>query len=53
MHVIGEAGVDSYVATTITRHLAIPKLEAGTKHTYDLVCMAVMQLDRFFGQDGV
>ena len=52
MHVVGEAGVDSYTATTITRHLAIPKLEAGTKHTYDLICMAVMQLDPFLARTG-
>jgi demethylsterigmatocystin 6-O-methyltransferase len=52
MHVVGEAGVDDYVATNVTRHLTIPKLEAGTKHTYDLVCMAVMQLDPFLAKTG-
>ena len=47
MYVISEAGVGSYVANMITRHLAVPSLEAGVNHTYDLVCTAVMQLDPF------
>ena len=47
MYVIGEAGVGSYVATMITRHLAVPNLEAGVNHTYDLVCRSVMKLDPF------
>ena len=47
IYVISEAGVGSYVATMITRHLAVSNLEAGVNHTYDLVCTAVMQLDPF------
>ena len=47
MYVISEAGVGSYVATMITRHLAVPNLEAEVNHTYDLVSTAVMQLDLF------
>ena len=50
MHVVAEVGVDTYVATTVTRHLAAPNLEARVNHTYDIVCMSVMQLDPFLAR---
>lgn len=45
IHVIGEVEVYTYMAATVTRHLTVPNLEARVNHTYDLVCMSVMQLD--------
>ena len=38
-------GLTRFLAATVTRHLTVPNLEARVLHTYDLVCMSVMQLD--------
>lgn len=47
IHIIGEAGIDSYIANNVTKNLVIPQLEAGINHTYDLVGTAIMALPSF------
>lgn len=44
---IGEDGVDSYVATKITRNLSIPMLAAGVNHLCDTVAPIVLALPNF------
>ena len=50
MGAIGEAGVDSYVANNVTKNLAIPQLEAGVKHTFDVIEVATMALPSFLAK---
>lgn len=50
MRAIGEAGVDSYVANNVTKNLVIPQLEAGVKHTFDVVEVATMALPSFLAK---
>ena len=49
---IGEADVDLYEATNITRHLTVPALEAGINHSYDIVGYATMALPGFLQKTG-
>jgi len=49
---IGEADVDRYEATNITRNLTIPALEAGINHTYDIVGRSTMALPDFLQKTG-
>ena len=44
---IGEAGVDSYVATNITRSLSVPMLAAGVDHVCDIIAPAALALPDF------
>ena len=50
--VIGEADVDRYEATNITRNLIIPTMEAGVNHTFDLVDRVAMALPGFLQKTG-
>ena len=50
MRAIGEAGVDVYVANNVTRHLAIPRLEAGVNHTFDVIGVATAALPSFLAK---
>ena len=49
---IGEADVDLYEATNITRNLTVPALEAGINHSYDIVGYATMALPGFLQKTG-
>ena len=49
-YVIGESGVDSYVANNITNHLVVPQFEAGINLTYDVVGTATMALPSFLAK---
>ena len=50
MRAIGEAGVDTYVANNVTKHLAIPKLEVGVNHTFDVIEVATAALPSFLAK---
>ena len=50
MRAIGEAGVDFYVANNVTKHLAIPRLEAGINHTFDVIGVATAALPSFLAK---
>ena len=49
--IIGEAGVDTYVATNVPRSLTVPSLEAGINHTYDVVGKSAMPLPDFLAKN--
>lgn len=49
---IGEADVDRYKATHITRTLSTPVIEAGINHAYDVIDRATMALPNFLQRTG-
>ena len=50
MYAVGEAGVDLYSATNITRNLTVPGLKAGVDHTFDTVGPPVMAMPAFLAK---
>ena len=44
---IGEVGVDSYVATNVTRSLSVPKIAAGVDHVCDSIAPCILALPNF------
>lgn len=50
MHAVGEAGIDTYIPNNVTNNLAVPKLEAGVNHTYDVIGAAAITLPSFLAR---
>ena len=50
MHVIGSKFPQLYFATSVTRNLTVPGLEAGIKHTFDTVGPPIMALPNFLAK---
>lgn len=53
MHAISEAGVDSYIANEITKHLVAPQLDLGINHTYTPVRTAIISPPSFLSRTNI